>query len=157
MNTRPQAPAGTPSPTAPAVPPAIDLLQLGPRRTVGWRAAPGTRLTVQSGRIWLTENGADGDRFVAAGQSVELRGDGRVVIECDSSEPAQLAVISPRRGLWAKLAARIAPEPRWWLAMDDERLRDVGAPQALMQRAGLARDLERRCRERLLRWQGVHS
>jgi Protein of unknown function (DUF2917) len=133
-------------------------LQLGRSRTSSWQAQPGSCLAAFAGRVWMTETGDDADRFIDAGQTVALRGSGRVVIECDSKEPARLAIVSPRLA-WAapRLAAFFGLRQRWWLAMDEHLLRDVGASDEMMMQSRIARETELRWREHVLSWRGGHN
>lgn len=133
----------------------VDVVRLRQRRTFAWRAQPGTWLAVCAGRIWMTEAGVDADRFIHAGQAVALQGARRVVIECDSDAPARVAIVSPRLTWIARVAAIFGHGQRWWVSMTEERLRDIGASETMLLSARVAHDIERRRRERILRWQDV--
>jgi Protein of unknown function (DUF2917) len=128
----------------------VDWLQLSRSRTLSWRAQPGSWLAAFAGRVWMTETGDDADRFIDAGQTVALRGNGHVVIECDSEEPARLAIVSPRLTWAVRLAAFFGIRQRRWLAMDQHLLRDVGASGELMVKSRIARETGLRWRAMLL-------
>jgi hypothetical protein len=65
---------------------------LQPRATLRLQGLAGARVTVGTGRVWLTETGCDADRFIAAGAPYRIAGAGVVVIECDSAEPALVTI-----------------------------------------------------------------
>lgn len=67
---------------APAPSPRLLRLQPGDLLTLDRMKA--RRLRVQSGRLWITEPGDLTDHFVASGESYTVRGNGRVVVQCDS-------------------------------------------------------------------------
>lgn len=80
------APSATHSKDAPA-PPAC-LLHLQPGHLLTLDRMKARRLRVRSGRLWITEPGDLTDHFVAAGESYTVKGNGRVVVQCDSRVPA---------------------------------------------------------------------
>lgn len=84
-------------PVATAVPSARteSELRLPRGTTMALALAPGTRISVSAGRVWLTERGDLDDHFVAAGAHHVVRHGGRVVIEGDSAAVARLSL---RRG-----------------------------------------------------------
>ncbi len=56
------------------------------------------RLTVKSGRAWITRSGDLDDHVLSAGQAVELRADEQVVVEpWDGGTPVKLAWCSAQR------------------------------------------------------------
>lgn len=69
------------------------LIELWPGQARTLRAAPGLRLRVWSGRLWITGAGDPNDYFVAAGQTLTL-GQGLLVLEADAG-PARYALIRP--------------------------------------------------------------
>src|SRR5690606_2577484 len=76
-------------------------------RAMSWRPRPGARLTVVSGRIWLTESADPLDHFIAAGQTHVVSGRARIVIESDRGGPAVVELRDPpgvARGRAARLA-----------------------------------------------------
>ena len=98
-------------------------LRLAPGATTTLRGQRGRWLRVQQGRLWLTEPGDPQDHFIGPGQCWRVISDGPVVLQNDSPEPA-----------WCWLS-RSAPGPR--LAdLDDDTLRDIGAPAPLRAAAG---------------------
>ena len=66
---------------------ALDsAIRLGTHATVAGHLAAGACITVQSGRIWLTQTGDPNDYFVEAGQRHVVARAGRVVIESFSPQ-----------------------------------------------------------------------
>lgn len=81
------------------------LLELDPRRVIGWRQLDGVVLAVRRGRVWVTHAHELQDHFVGAGERLELRPADRVVVEADGG-PAQIALLPlPPRGAARWLAA----------------------------------------------------
>ena len=77
-------------------------LGLQPGAAVGLELAPGDRVQVLAGRVWLTEPGDAADHFIGAGQCHLLGHGGRVVMECDGSLAARVRLEPARpaaRGL----------------------------------------------------------
>lgn len=154
-----------------------DLCLLAPGAARRLRCRAGTRLTVVAGRIWLTESGVYLDRFVGPGQSVPIGDRGRVVVECISPQAALLDVqpaararpwrpfagridgassriISGLRRLARVLAESLAPmhraaEPGLG-ALSAWQLKDIGAPQRVIQAARERELAERRWRDTVL-------
>lgn len=83
-----------------AHPPSPPTRQLAPGAVLSLRISrPGQQLCVSQGRVWVTLHGAPDDHFIAAGQSLALPRGARVLMECDSAEPA----------LWTLVSAQAAP------------------------------------------------
>jgi hypothetical protein len=74
--------------------------------------APGTRVRVLYGTMWLTQAGVDQDAFVGSGGEVELRGPGKVVVEGIGAARVQLALPMRPRGAIARALARLLRRPR---------------------------------------------
>lgn len=86
-------PAGRAAPAAPATLPqelAPPVLALAPGELHGRHRAAGSRLEVQAGRLWLTEEGDADDHVLEAGQSHVVRGTGRVLAEALGPDVAVL-------------------------------------------------------------------
>lgn len=99
-----------PTPAAASAPSRHGLVRIvPPHRTLVLRGVPGARLTVVAGRLWLTEDGDPTDHFIGAGGRHSIGGRGRVVIECDSMEPAVVLL----RGFGRVERAREALA-EWW-------------------------------------------
>ena len=90
------------------------LIELWPGQARTLRAAPGLRLRVWSGRLWITGAGDPNDYFVAAGQTLTL-GQGLLVLEADAG-PARYSLIRPAAAQSGLIAAsrRIS-----WRTMSD--------------------------------------
>jgi hypothetical protein len=50
------------------------------------RSARGMAIEVVGGRVWITEDGHDGDRFLGPGGSYRVCGDGLVLVGAESDE-----------------------------------------------------------------------
>lgn len=59
------------------------------------RLAPGERIEVEAGRLWLTVTGDPRDHFLGAGASYGCPAGGEVVVEADRHSPAALRVLRP--------------------------------------------------------------
>jgi hypothetical protein len=71
---------------------------------VPFTSAPGERVRVLYGRVWLTAEGDTRDAFLASGEEVSLASRGLAVIE--ALGPARVELIEPVRGpSWLALAA----------------------------------------------------
>lgn len=101
--------AALPSPAGAAALPLLATAIAGPDTTPAAALAPAEQLTlmrgqavtlrpdacllqVEAGRLWLTRAGDPDDHFLSAGDSIDLTGQERVVIECDRTPAAQLRV-----------------------------------------------------------------
>jgi hypothetical protein len=62
------------------------VLRLQNRDFLRLRGARGVALEVVDGRVWITEDGHQGDRFLAAGGSYRVCGDGLVLVEAERDE-----------------------------------------------------------------------
>jgi len=61
-------------------------LTLKDRSFLRLRSARGLAIEVVDGRVWITEDGYQGDRFLAAGGSYRVCGDGLVLVGAESDE-----------------------------------------------------------------------
>lgn len=68
----------------------------------------GAELRALAGVVWITETGAAGDVFLAAGQSHRLEGRGRVVVEAVRGE-ARLELRRADGQAWEALLQRLLP------------------------------------------------
>jgi hypothetical protein len=64
------------------------VLRLGNRDFLRLRDARGVALEVVGGRVWITEAGSPGDRFLGAGGRYRVSGDGLVLVEAETNETA---------------------------------------------------------------------
>ena len=130
-----------------------------------------------AGHVWLTESGTGIDRFVGPGQIVLIEGLGRVVVECVSPQAALLDLQPaarakawrPRAGPIAHAAVRIITRLRRLAhmlfaslqrlrqaadpgvgALSEWQLKDIGAPERLIQAARERELVERRWRDTVL-------
>jgi hypothetical protein len=74
------------APASAADAPQVLTLQPGQTR----RLAPGSRLQLDAGRLWLTCSDDPIDYMLQPGDSFEHSSSGRVVIEADGAEPVRL-------------------------------------------------------------------
>jgi len=63
------------------------LLKLKDKAFLRLRSARGTAIEVLAGRVWITEDGDQRDRFLGAGGRYRVCGDGLVLVgaECDET------------------------------------------------------------------------
>jgi quercetin dioxygenase-like cupin family protein len=79
--------------------------QLAPGAVLSLRIArPGVQLSVTQGRLWVTLQGEPDDHFITAGHTLALPRGARLLLECDSAEPAVWALALPNT------AASAAPQ-----------------------------------------------
>jgi hypothetical protein len=62
------------------------LLRLNPKDFLRLRGARGVAIEVVDGRVWITEDGYQGDRFLGAGGRYLVGGDGLVLVEAQANE-----------------------------------------------------------------------
>jgi hypothetical protein len=62
------------------------VLRLQNRDFLRLRGARGVAIQVVGGRVWITEDGYRGDRFLAAGATYRVCGDGLVLVEAERDE-----------------------------------------------------------------------
>lgn len=131
-------------------------------RTMRLSRPSGSRLTVGAGRVWVTQSGHADDRFLGAGDLIDVVGDGVLVLESDGSEPALIhlgrAGSAPRpartgvlrRWLDALRAPRSERLRRHALSkLDDRMLRDIVIPTEV--RRAIADDRDRTLQPHALR------
>jgi hypothetical protein len=63
---------------------------------IPFTSAPGERVRILYGRVWLTEEGSARDAFLASGEEVSLDGRGLAVIE--ALGPARIQLVEDLRG-----------------------------------------------------------
>jgi hypothetical protein len=78
-------------------------------------SAPGERVRILYGRVWLTEEGRPDDAFLASGEEVRLDAPGLVVIE--ALGPARVQLYEEKRGSSALscMAAKFQRRATAWL------------------------------------------
>jgi len=104
----------------------------------------GARLAVGAGRVWVTQSGRSEDRFVGAGDWLDIVDAGVLVLESDGIEPALVhlcraadAPAASRPGPLRRRLATLRTALRAWhqrralRALDDRLLADIGVPAAL--------------------------
>ena len=74
------------------------LLDLGRDELFRLHGACGASILVLRGTVWITEDGRVSDSFVGAGKSYLVRGDGLVLVSCETGVAAGTARIMVARG-----------------------------------------------------------
>jgi len=64
------------------------VLRLNDRDFLRLKGARGVAIEVVDGRVWITEDGCKGDRFLEAGGRYRVGGDGLVLIGAEKDETA---------------------------------------------------------------------
>lgn len=86
---------------------------------VPFTSIPGERVRILYGRVWLTEEGAARDVFLASGEQASLGGRGLAVIE--ALGPARIELVEAMRGssrrarVAAALVRRVRASLRRWM------------------------------------------
>lgn len=62
------------------------VLRLKDRDFLRLKGARGVAIEVVDGRVWITEDGCEADRFLAAGGRYRVCGDGLVLVEAQRDE-----------------------------------------------------------------------
>lgn len=77
------------------------------------RVAAGTTIACRSGLVWITQSGQRDDYWLPAGESLELRRGGQVVVE--AAQYSRIALTrSPPRPLIQAAAGRFADAAKRW-------------------------------------------
>jgi hypothetical protein len=64
------------------------VLRLNDKDFLRLRGARGVAIEVVGGRVWITEDGCQADRFLAAGGRYRVSGNGLVLIGAETDETA---------------------------------------------------------------------
>jgi uncharacterized protein YjiS (DUF1127 family) len=108
------------------------VLQLTFNEFLRLQGAKGAAIEVLDGKVWITEDGGDGDRFLEAGRSYRVAGEGLVVVGAENKTHfARVEVRRPTFGFLAlvrKLIDHYRSERirRELHGMSDRSLRDIG-------------------------------
>jgi hypothetical protein len=62
------------------------VLRLNDRDFLRLRGARGIAIEVVDGRVWITEDGREGDSFLGVGGRYLVGGDGLVLVEAEANE-----------------------------------------------------------------------
>ena len=108
------------------------VLQLTFNEFLRLQGAKGAAIEVLDGKVWITEGGRQGDRFLEAGRSYRVAGQGLVVVGAENT--THFARVEVRRSPSGFLALirkftenRRAERTRRELAeLSDHALRDIG-------------------------------
>jgi uncharacterized protein YjiS (DUF1127 family) len=116
------------------------VLQLTFNEFLRLQGAKGAAIEVLDGKVWITEDGRQGDRFLEAGRSYRVAGEGLVVVGAESKtrsarvevRRATLGVFSlVRRFMESHRAERTRRELR---NLSDHALRDIGLRREEIER-----------------------
>jgi uncharacterized protein YjiS (DUF1127 family) len=109
------------------------VLQLSFNDFLKLQGAQGAAIEVLDGKVWITEDGREGDLFLDSGRSYRVAGPGLVVVGAeDRLHFARVVVRKSTQGWFSGLfqkyfQARRAAETRRQLgALSDHMLRDIG-------------------------------
>ena len=108
------------------------VLQLTFNEFLRMQGAKGAAIEVLDGKVWITEDGRHGDRFVEAGRSYRVAGEGLVVVGAETK--ASFARVEVRKAtpslvsFFQKLVQQWRAERtrRELQALSDHMLRDIG-------------------------------
>jgi hypothetical protein len=86
------------------------LLDLGRDEIFRLQGARGASILVLRGVVWITEHGRASDSFVGAGKSYPVRGDGLVLVSCETAGAGARIMVAraegPSRAEPERVAAR---------------------------------------------------
>ena len=108
------------------------VLQLTFNEFLRLRGAKGAAIQVLDGKVWITEDGRQGDRFLEAGRSYRVAGEGLVVVGAESeTRLARVEVRRPARGFLSLIrkfmeSCRAEGTRRELRNLSDHALRDIG-------------------------------
>ena len=108
------------------------VLQLTFNEFLRMQGAKGAAIEVLDGKVWITEDGRQGDRFLEAGRSYRICGEGLVVVGAETKASfARVEVRKPAATLLSffhKLAQQWRAERtrRELQGLSDHMLRDIG-------------------------------
>jgi uncharacterized protein YjiS (DUF1127 family) len=108
------------------------VLQLTFNEFLRLQDAKGAAIKVLDGRVWITEDGRQGDRFLEAGRSYRVAGQGLVVVGAETKASfARVEVNKPVRSflsVFRKVVAdwRAERTRRELHELSDHMLRDIG-------------------------------
>lgn len=108
------------------------VLQLTFNEFLRLQGAKGAAIEVLDGKVWITEDGRQGDRFLEAGRSYRVAGEGLVVVGAENK--THFARVEVRRapagacGFFRKLVQSYRAERtrRELAGLSDHALRDIG-------------------------------
>jgi uncharacterized protein YjiS (DUF1127 family) len=108
------------------------VLQLTFNEFLRLQGAKGAAIQVLDGKVWITEDGRQGDRFLEAGRSYRVAGEGLVVVGAESkTRLARVEVRRPSLGFFSLLrkfleSQRAERTRRELRNLSDHALRDIG-------------------------------
>ncbi len=108
------------------------VLQLTFNEFLRLQGAKGAAIQVLDGRVWITEDGRHGDRFLEAGRSYRVAGEGLVVVGAENkTRLARVEVRRPTGGFFSLVdkfleSYRAGRTRRELRELSDHALRDIG-------------------------------
>ena len=108
------------------------VLQLTFNEFLRLQGARGAAIEVLDGKVWITEDGRQGDRFLEAGRSYRVAGQGLVVVGAETSSHFARVEVRKASSSLMSLLSRLKKE--WHAArtrrelreLSDHMLRDIG-------------------------------
>jgi uncharacterized protein YjiS (DUF1127 family) len=116
------------------------VLQLTFNEFLRLQGAKGAAIQVLDGKVWITEDGRQGDRFLEAGRSYRVAGEGLVVVGAESkTRLARVEVRRPTLGFLALIkkfmeSCRAERTRRELRDLSDHALRDIGLRREEIER-----------------------
>ena len=116
------------------------VLQLTFNEFLRLQGAKGAAIQVLDGKVWITEDGRQGDRFLEAGRSYRVAGEGLVVVGAENqTRPARVEVRRPSRGFLSLIRKfmqgyRAEGTRRELRNLSDHALRDIGLRREEIER-----------------------
>jgi len=116
------------------------VLQLTFNQFLRLQGAKGAAIQVLDGKVWITEDGRQGDRFLEAGRSYRVAGEGLVVVGAESkTRLARVEVRRPSPGFVSLLrkfmeSHRAERTRRELRDLSDHALRDIGLRREEIER-----------------------
>jgi uncharacterized protein YjiS (DUF1127 family) len=108
------------------------VLQLTFNEFLRLQGAKGAAIEVLDGKVWITEDGRQGDRFLEAGRSYRVAGEGLVVVGAENKTSFARVQVRKSTATVASLlrklveAWRAERTRRELLELSDYTLRDIG-------------------------------
>jgi uncharacterized protein YjiS (DUF1127 family) len=116
------------------------VLQLTFNEFLRLQGAKGAAIQVLDGKVWITEDGRQGDRFLEAGRSYRVAGEGLVVVGAENKTRfARVEVRRPTLGFVSLIkkfieSYRAGRTRRELRNLSDHALRDIGLRREEIER-----------------------
>jgi len=116
------------------------VLQLTFNEFLRLQGAKGAAIQVLDGKVWITEDGRQGDRFIEAGRSYRVAGEGLVVVGAENqTRVARVEVRRATLGFFSMIGRilesyRAERTRRELRNLSDHALRDIGLRREEIER-----------------------